>query len=143
MSEPLLFEVAKWVFRVFLVVLPICTIAIWLMLPAHNGSFTRSFRRLFAAFSLVLIHASFLRFGGYLYFGIDPSVSIIASMIAWGLCIATAPGAMIAAYSARSSYRSEIARLAAATRESAKETEHLATQAREASADEDVTRGDM
>jgi len=141
MNDQTLFEIASWVFRLVLIVLPICTIAIWLLLPAHNGAFTRAFRQLFAAFSIILVHASFIRFGGYRHFDIDPSVMVTASMMTWGLCIATAPRAMVAAYGARSSYRSEIARLAAATKESAKETESLATQAREAAADEAVTHG--
>ncbi len=141
MNDQILFQVATWVYRVFLIVLPICTLAIWGLLPAHNGSFTRAFRHLFAAFTLILVHAAFIRLGGYEYFDLDPEVRIILSTILFGICIAVAPRAMIAAYGARSSYRSEITRLASATKVSAKETEVLATQAREAAADEEVLHG--
>ncbi len=140
-ADHIIFEISLWIFRVFLVVFTICTIAIWLLLPAHNGTFTRAFRHLFGALSLLMIHTAFFRFGGYQAMGLDDSVRIVVSTILFGACIATAPRAMIAAYGARSSYRSEITRLAAATKVSAHETESLATQAREAVADEEVTHG--
>jgi len=140
MNEQTLIVISSWVFRVFLVVLPICTIAIWLLLPAHNGTFTRAFRHLFAALSLLLVHTAFFRFGGYQALGFDDRARLVVATILFGGCIATAPRAMIAAYGARTSYQSEVERLAAATTVSAHETEVLAAQAHDAAADELLTK---
>jgi len=130
------------VYYASLIVGTLVVAGLWLLLPRRNGSLTRSFRRLFASMTGIFVYGVLFRTGGFNEVALSADWQYVLGIIVFGFFNLAGPPALIAARKARTDYRSEVVRLAAATKASAKETEVLARRAKEAAADEAVTGGD-
>jgi len=126
-------------FYVFLYVALFVVVGHYLVLPSRNGSFSRWIRRLFGAMSLIMVYSIAFRTGGYREISWSDEAQYILGIIVFGLFNVIGPFSLRVSWQTRSSYRSEVTRLAAETTALARETEARARRTKDAAADERIT----